>query len=202
MHSGATLQVVTPCGFPPDEHLGNLRVSAAFGGYRVPGTSDRYCFTRDGENPGASFAGYVTSFKGLEGPIVTRIVAPANPTTRRDTFFLKYDSPVKGVGYAVLGHLAEMKADDNGVSSSAADRIRIYVGNPVGYPYGTIWITGNWIDKETLSPSGQFRFTERNMRVISSSSHGRLFELPPSLFQHAIDPESVIVAFTCEAPES
>jgi hypothetical protein len=144
----------------------------------------------------------VTSFKGLEGPIVTRIVAPANPTTRRDTFFLKYDSPVKGVGYAVLGHLAEMKADDNGVSSSAADRIRIYVGNPVGYPYGTIWITGNWIDKETLSPSGQFRFTERNMRVISSSSHGRLFELPPSLFQHAIDPESVIVAFTCEAPES
>lgn len=197
MHSGLTLQLVTPAGFPPDEHLGNMRVEEAFSGYKVAGRDGIYDF---GAAPRgmdrAAFLGYDVQFRGLDGPIVVRLAGRDAAGSTREAFFVKYEALFRGMGYAVLGRIVAMKADNSDVYAAAANTIRIYVGIPVGYPYRNISITGNRIDRKTLEPTGPFHLTEKELNLISSGPRGKLFEIPSSCMKHDIDPKSILATLS------
>ncbi len=200
MHSGLTLQVVTPTGFPPDEHLGNMRLEQAFSGYKVAGQEKAYDFvTSPGGSGGSRFLGYTVQFRGLDGPIVVRSAARQQDIPDREAFFVKYEAHFRGMGYAVLGRIVAMKADNSDVYTAASSTVRIYVGIPIGYPYRNISVTGNWIDRQTLKPTGPFHFTEKDLDLISSGPRGKLFEIPTSRMQHDIDPKSILATLSLMA---
>lgn len=197
MHSGLTLQLVTPAGFPPDEHLGNMRIDQAFSGYRIAGKEKAYDLAKNPERTSSSaFLGYSVQFRGLDGPIVVRLAGRNDNASKPEAFFVKYEALFKGMGYAVLGRVVTMEADNSDVYAAASDTLRIYVAIPVGYPYSNISITGNWIDKHTLKPAKSFHFTEDDLHLISSDAHGKLFEIPSSRMEHAIDPKSILATLS------
>lgn len=197
MHSGLTLQIVTPTGFPPDEHLGNIRVEHAFPEWRVAGTDNVYDFvTSPVGRDRSTFQGYTVQFRGLDGPIVVRLAGRQAHSETREAFFVKYEAHFQGMGYAVLGRIAAMKADNSDVYAAASSAIRIYVGIPIGYPYGNISVTGEWIDRKTLRPTGSFHFTEKELQLISSGPRGKLFEIPASRMKHDIDPKSILATLS------
>ncbi len=195
MHSGLTLQVVQLAGFSPDRELGNLSIQDAFSSYLKQGCLDRYDFTKL-NNPYKCFTGYKVQFVGVEGPILQRVISAAPMNLNRQVFFLRYEAKFEGSGYAVLGRATDLQADNEKIAGIVTDNLWIYVAIPVGYPYSAICLTGTWIDHRTLLPRGTFRFTEKDLREISSDSHGKIFELPIAFDQKYVDPKSVMVNLT------
>jgi hypothetical protein len=195
MHSGTTVQVVKPSGFSPDAQLGNLKVTQAFTEYERRGTELIYDFTRK-RDTGRAFIGYAVHFKGEQGPVLERVVASTPGSVKRRAFFLKYHAQFKELGYAVLGRVRFLKADDAEIFGVSADKVRIYVGVPTGYPCSEVCVTGCWTDRKSVESAGMFRLNERDLLLISSDAHGRLYEIPHSAMRGNIDPRSVTVNVT------
>ncbi len=195
MHSGLTLQVAQLAGFSPDRELGNLSIKDAFSSYLKQGYLDRYDFTKL-NNPYKCFAGYKAQFVGVEGPILRRVVTSDPGDLSRQVFYLRYEAKFDGAGYAVLGRATDLQADNEKISGIVADKLWVYVAIPVGYPYREICFSGTWIDRKTLIPCGTLRLTEKDLREISSNSHGKLFELPIAFDQKRVDPKSITANLT------
>ena len=195
MHSGLTLQVAQLAGFSPDRELGNLSIKDAFSSYLKQGYLDRYDFTKL-NNPYNCFAGYKAQFVGVEGPILRRVVTSDPGDLSRQVFYLRYEAKFDGAGYAVLGRATDLQADNEKISGIVADKLWVYVAIPVGYPYREICFSGTWIDRKTLIPCGTLRLTEKDLREISSNSHGKLFELPIAFDHKRVDPKSITANLT------
>lgn len=195
MHSGLALQVTKPDGFSPDKHMGVTRLEKAFAAYRVPGASHTYRFADQGSGKCNALT-YKAEFEGFEGPILAAVEGPSRNAKDRQTFFLKYEAHGQGLGYAVLGRLVSLKADKDNISALASDRIYVYVGIPLGYPYTSICIAGTWVDREFVRPCRSFQITEKDLKLVLSDRYGRLYKLPRSKMPRDVDPRSVVVSMT------
>ncbi|MBI5569402.1 MAG: hypothetical protein HY914_05595 [Desulfomonile tiedjei] len=195
MHAGLTLQMVQPAGFSPDRKLGNMLVEEAFSEYRKPGSTHHYRFST-GSHLCSEFLGYKAEFVASEGPVLRRMVGSKPTVQRRQAFFLQYAGQFKGAGYAVLGRVADLEADNQKIEGVAVDRLWVYTGIPVGYPYHDICVSGRWTNCRTLKQAGAFRFTEKDMRVVRSYPEGKLFEIPMRPSWKFIDAKSLMVHLT------
>ena len=187
MHSGLALQVTRPEGFSCDVHLGVTRPEQAFAAYQVPGSPHTYRFSKRG-NGKCFLLNYKAAFEGFEGPILTAVESPAPDTKSRQAFFLKYEAQGQGLGYAVLGRLVTLKADNKNIAALASDRLYIYVGIPLGYPYRGICVSGSWADPSFVRPPRSFQITEKDLKMIQEDSHGKVFKLPRSKMPRDADP--------------
>jgi hypothetical protein len=195
MHSGLALQVTKPDGSSLDAHLGVTRPEKAFAAYLVPGSPHTYRFSGYG-NGQCNRLSYRAAFEGFEGPVLAAVESPSGGANARQAFFLKYEAHGQGLGYAVLGRLVSLKADNRNVSALASDRIYMYVGIPLGYPYASICVAGTWADRDFVRPSRSFQITEKDLELVQSDTHGRLYKLPRSKMPRDADPRSIVVTMT------
>ncbi len=195
MHAGLALEVTKPLGFPPDEQLGVIRAEKAFAAYQVPGSPHtyRFCSSRSGK---CTLLNYKADFEGFEGPVLAAEEMPVRDRKGRQAFFLKYEAGSEGLGYAVLGRVVSLKADNANIAALASDRIYIYVGIPRGYPYRSICVAGTWADREFFRPAKSFQLTEKDMDLIQSDTYGKLFKLPRVKMAREVDPRSIVVTMT------
>jgi hypothetical protein len=195
MHAGLALEVTKPLGFPPDEHLGVTRAEKAFTAYQVPGSPHtyRFCSSRSGK---CTLLNYKADFEGFEGPVLAAEEMPAGDQKSRQAFFLKYEARSQGLGYAVLGRVVSLKADNTNIAALASDRIYIYAGIPLGYPYRSICVAGTWADRDFFRPSKSFQLTEKDLELVQSDAHGKLFKLPRARIPREVDPRSIVVTVT------
>jgi hypothetical protein len=195
MHSGLSLQVTKPAGFSPDKHLGVTRPEEAFYAYRVPGSPHTYRFScqRAGK---CQALNYKAEFEGFEGPVLAAVESPRSNEKSRQAFFLKYEAHGQGLGYAVLGRLISLKASNSNIVALACDRLYIYVGIPLGYPYHSICVAGMWADRDFIRPSRSFQITEKDMKLVQSDRFGRLYKLPRAKLARDVDPRSIVVSMT------
>lgn len=190
MHAGVTLQVVRQAGFEPDVQLGNGRIEEAFAGYQVPEACHFYDFRRSNHR-GSEFLGYEAQFRGIGWPILAPVRGPASMNSHREVFFLRYESQSRGAGYAVLGRLVTMNADNGSIRATCSDKMCLYVAGPTDYTFGEVMVTGSWIDDGTLKAEAPFRLSGKDLKLISTNSHGRLYEMPSIPDGKYIDPGSV-----------
>jgi hypothetical protein len=195
MHSGLALQVVKPFTLPMDRELGTLSYREAFSDYALEAPRSVYDF-RNATVPRFRFAGYNAEFVGSEGVSVRRRLTLNTSFKRPDFFFLKYESPSKGLGYAVMGRLRRLKSCDGSNPEISADKLRVYVGIPIGTPYKSIVLTGNWVDGKSCKTCGVFRFTEKNLKLRYSDIYGKLFEVPKDLMRQCVAPGSVVATLS------
>ncbi len=135
----------------------------------------------------------------MEGPILATRKLPERDEKSRLVFFLKYEARSPGLGYAVLGRLVSLKADNAEISALASDRVYIYVGIPLGYPYRGICVAGTWADRDFFRSSKSFQFTEKDLELIQSDAQGKLFKLPRERMAREVDPRSIVVTMTASA---
>jgi hypothetical protein len=195
MHAGLALQVTKPRGFPPDEQLGVTRAEKAFAAYQVPGAPNTYKFS-SARNGKCTLLNYKAEFEGLEGPVLAAREIPGRERTNRQAFLLKYEARAQGLGYAVLGRVVSLKGDNNTIAAVSSDRIYIYVGIPLGYPYWGICVAGTSADRDFFRPSRSFQLTEKDLELIQSDARGKLFKLRRAKMPREVDPRSIVVTMT------
>ncbi|MBI4963495.1 MAG: hypothetical protein HY913_09485 [Desulfomonile tiedjei] len=198
MHSGLTVQVVRPAGFEPDVQLGNNLVETAFAGYQVPGASSFYDFRRkDARN--RTFLGYEAQFKGIGWPILAPVVGSTNGKDDTKAFFIRYESKSRGSGYAILGRVVTMKADNRSIQGVSCGGLYVYVAAPRAHSCANVMVTGSWIDDTTLKPGDPFRLTGKDLKLISSGPHGKLYEASFAAGKHL---DATSVAATLETTDN
>jgi len=189
-HSGLSLQVIRPAGFAFDGELGIASLQEACGGEEWT-LSTR---ASKGMNYGSGGASrYEVGFVGAQSAVVRRVAASGSAKESTPFFFLKYEAHAEGLGFAVLGRVTRIKNRLGASPLMAADKIRIYVGIPMGLPHNKIVVTGRWLDQRTMQFMEAFRLTDEDLTKSSSDDFGKIVEVQPSSWPRCIDPRSVTV---------
>ena len=90
-----------------------------------------------------------------------------------------------------LGRLVTMNADNGSIRAVCSDKMCLYVAGPTDYTFGEVMVTGSWIDDGTLNAEAPFKVSGKDLKLISTNSHGRLYEMPSIPDHKYIDPGSV-----------
>ncbi len=111
-HSGLTLQVVKPPGFPHDKEQGSQSIREALAGFEVDPAEGLYDF-KGPSRSAAAFSGYIVQFKSRGWPLLGVTRNSAQTTQNSDVYLLRYGAWSEGFGYAVLARFRGLKSFGN-----------------------------------------------------------------------------------------
>jgi hypothetical protein len=117
-------------------------------------------------------------------------------------FFLRCSRNVRVSGSAVLARVRALKAVDDEVHGVAADQVYVSHRDPpiCCRQLSEVQVTGSYIDRLTMKPSGVFRFQFRQPDTGAQRPHDRVFELPPPGAAQYYDAKSITVFGSSQTP--
>lgn len=115
-------------------------------------------------------------------------------------YMLRYEARAAGAGYAVLAPLERLCASGSAIEGALSKKAYVYWHKPTrcAWPPLSIWVVGNWVDKNTLKHKGPFRINVDELNLVVSGSGGKVFEVQSALMDDYIDVKSLTMVNALE----